>query len=172
MEQEQKRKPGRPSKGKRGNFTFRVTAGLRDQLTARAAASGLSVSEEIEGILEKWFNGTGVVADMLGGPHTARLMMTLAIAIQMIEVGTGKHWDRDEDTYLAVMAAMRGVLDQMGNPAPMPRPDDYKYYASLQRILDMRQMGETAASAAKTVLERRAATAPAEGHPDKKDQQS
>ena len=45
---------GRPSKGKRGNFTFRVTEKLRWEIIARAAASNRSASEEIEMMLEKY----------------------------------------------------------------------------------------------------------------------
>lgn len=48
MSNEAKKKVGRPSKGKRGTFTFRVTADLRAQLEAAAAAGPRSVSEEIE----------------------------------------------------------------------------------------------------------------------------
>ncbi len=49
------RKRGRPAKGKRGTFAFRVTDSLRAKLVAEAAVSHRSVSEEIELRLEQSF---------------------------------------------------------------------------------------------------------------------
>ena len=48
MSDSAKKKVGRPSKGKRGTFTFRVSAELREKLEASAVFHARSVSEEIE----------------------------------------------------------------------------------------------------------------------------
>ena len=70
-----KRKVGRPSKGKRGNFTFRLTDALREKLVAAAEKSDLSISEEIERRLDRSF----ISEDQIG-PVGAELahMVTLA----------------------------------------------------------------------------------------------
>lgn len=46
---------GRPSTGKRGTFSFRVTSDLRAKLEAAARAAERPVSEEIELRLERSF---------------------------------------------------------------------------------------------------------------------
>ena len=48
MSDSAKKKVGRPSKGKRGDITFRVSAELREKLEAAAVFNERSVSEEIE----------------------------------------------------------------------------------------------------------------------------
>jgi hypothetical protein len=115
-EQQAKRKPGRPSKGKRGNFTFRVTDKLRSELIARAEGSGLSVSEEIERMLDQSINGAGIVAEVLGGPHNSALLLTIASAIRRVESSTGKKWNEDHDTNLAIRSAVKGVMDLLITP--------------------------------------------------------
>lgn len=55
MSDDVKKKVGRPSKGKRGTFTFRVSAELREKLEAAATLHKKSVSEEIETRLERSF---------------------------------------------------------------------------------------------------------------------
>jgi hypothetical protein len=114
-EQETKRKPGRPPKGKRGNFTFRVTERLREQLISEAEASGLSVSEEIERRLDQSFNDAPI-RDLLGGSHTNALILTIAAAIQMVEIESGKKWIEDHDTNLAMRAAVNGVMELLNTP--------------------------------------------------------
>jgi hypothetical protein len=114
-EQETKRKPGRPPKGKRGNFTFRVTEKLRSQLISEAEASGLSVSEEIERRLDQSFNDAAI-RDLLGGSHTNALILTIAAAIQVVEIESGKKWIEDHDTNLAMRAAVNGVMELLNTP--------------------------------------------------------
>jgi hypothetical protein len=116
-EQQAKRKPGRPSKGKRGNFTFRVTEKLRNQLVAGAEESGLSVSEEIERRLDESFNSAGIVAQVLGGPHNSALILTIASAIRTVESLSGKKWNEDHGTNLAMRTAVSGVLDFVKTPS-------------------------------------------------------
>lgn len=112
-----KRRPGRPSKGKRGNFTFRVTEKLREQLERAAAEANLSVSEEIERLLEKAFSDKSVVEELLGGPETLRLLMTIGQAIRMVEGTTGKKWTDDYETVVATKIAIKTILDLVREPA-------------------------------------------------------
>jgi hypothetical protein len=132
-EQETKRKPGRPPKGKRGNFTFRVTDKLRGELIARAEESGLSVSEEIERRLDQSINGAGIVAEVLGGPHNSALLLTIASAIRTVESVSGKKWTEDYDTTLAMKAAVSGVMEFVVTPSDVADDaPDSKYGAFLR----------------------------------------
>jgi hypothetical protein len=126
-EQQAKRKPGRPSKGKRGNFTFRVTDKLRNELIARAEASGLSVSEEIERMLDQSINGASIVEQVLGGPHNSALLLTIASAIRTVESLGGKKWYEDHDTNLAMRSAVSSVMDFVKTPSDMVDAPDSKY---------------------------------------------
>src|SRR5580700_9366164 len=55
------RPPIDPAERKRRNFTFRVTDQLHDQLSKAAAASGRSVSEEIEWRVSLSFSEQNIV---------------------------------------------------------------------------------------------------------------
>jgi|HubBroStandDraft_6_1064221.scaffolds.fasta_scaffold572264_1 hypothetical protein len=56
------RPPIDPAERKRRNFTFRVTDQLHDELSKAAAASGRSVSEEIEWRVSQSFSEQNLVA--------------------------------------------------------------------------------------------------------------
>jgi hypothetical protein len=146
-EQQEKRKPGRPSKGKRGNFTFRVTERLRAELISAAETSGLSVSEEIERRLDQSFNDAAI-RDLLGGSHTNALILTIAAAIQMVEIGSGKKWIEDHDTNLAMRAAINGVMELLNTP-----PENAEHVSlsgGLLNLLKPYHSGARAAAAAVT----------------------
>src|SRR6516162_7256584 len=98
MEKPKKRRPGRPPLGKRGNFTFRVRENVRERLIAAAESSNLSVSEEIERLLERQLTVTDTVAEMFGGKENAQLLFMFAVAIQEVERATGKPWWTDKST--------------------------------------------------------------------------
>jgi hypothetical protein len=147
-EQQEKRKPGRPSKGKRGNFTFRVTDKLRSELIARAEGSGLSVSEEIERMLDQSINGAGVVAEVLGGPHNSALLLTIASAIATVESVSGKKWTEDHHTYLAMITAVRDVIDQLKMPPDVTDLASDSQFGALTRLGNAYALGESAAKMA------------------------
>jgi Arc-like DNA binding domain len=87
-----KRKPGRPSKGKRGTFTFRVTETLRDRLESAAAEAGRSVSEEIERLLDHSI----AQEQLLGDRATGELVRRVITSIEVIRSLTGRSWNSDE----------------------------------------------------------------------------
>jgi hypothetical protein len=103
---------GRPAKGKRGNFTFRVTGKLREQLEASAAEANLSVSEDIERRLESSFSAKSIVEELVGGPEILRLLMIIGQAVRTVEETTGKKWTDDYETVVATKNAMRKCLDE------------------------------------------------------------
>jgi hypothetical protein len=112
----EKRKVGRPSKGKRANFTFRLTDALRAKLAAAAEESDLSMSEEIERRLDVSFSGRTIVEELLGGHETSRLLLTIGHAIRVVEITTGKSWTDDYETVTAAKHAMRTILDLIREP--------------------------------------------------------
>jgi hypothetical protein len=146
-EEETRRKPGRPPKGKRGNFTFRVTERLRGQLISEAEASGLSVSEEIERRLDQSFNDAAI-RDLLGGAHTNALILTIAAAIQMVEIESGKKWIEDYDTNLAMRAAVNGVMELLNTPPANAQPVSDSLFGGLLNFLKPNQAGTRAAKSA------------------------
>jgi hypothetical protein len=103
---------GRPPKGKRGSFTFRVTGKLRGQLEAAAAEANLSISEDIERRLESSFSSKSIVEELVGGPEIMRLLMTIGQAIRTVEETTGKKWTDDYETAVATKIAMRKCVDE------------------------------------------------------------
>jgi hypothetical protein len=145
---EPKRRPGRPPKGKRGNFTFRVTEKLREQLEAAAAEANLSVSEDIERRLESSFSGKSVVEELLGGPETLRLLMTIGQAIRMVEDTAGKKWTDDYEAVAATKIAMKAIIDLIREPAddrPMSlanliRPSDLGMRAAVEAVTEARKV--------------------------------
>ena len=116
MSKSAKRKPGRPSLGKRQSFTFRVRGHVRDLLVAAAQSSGVSVSEEIERRVELTFSSAGIVSEMFGGIENAQLLFAFAVAIQEVERNTGKPWWADALTNSRVGGSIREILH-----AHMPR---------------------------------------------------
>jgi hypothetical protein len=118
--------------GKRGNFTFRVREVIRERLIASANASNVSVSEEIERRIEQTFSSAGVVAEMLGGPQTARLMAVIALAIQGVERTTGREWWTDKATFDAVNTAITGIL-LLNDPSPVQGDPKYPPLADLRK---------------------------------------
>jgi hypothetical protein len=108
MAEETKRRPGRPSKGKRGTFTFRVTGFLRGHLEAAADASGRSVSEEIEHRLEQ----TYLLDRIIGDPRSGELVRQVITCLDMARPESGQAWYTSETSKQALGIA----LAQLVNP--------------------------------------------------------
>jgi hypothetical protein len=153
MNKPMKRKPGRPSLGKRRSLTFRIRDNVNDLLVAAAESSAVSVSEEIERRVEESFSKAGVVAEMFGGVENAQLLFMFAVAIQEAERGTGKSWWQDVSTSEAVQAAIDSIL--VAHRARLPdsrKRIEYPPLAELGRrygpFIDHFQIGNDAAALA------------------------
>jgi hypothetical protein len=109
------RPPRHPGERLSKSRTFRVRGGLDEYLQAAAAASGRSVSEEIElqlelarerkeRMIEEW------------GPDVFRIADRAARSLRHIEEYTGKSWQEDEETYelfrRALLEVVANVRDQ------------------------------------------------------------
>lgn len=86
------RPPKAPEKGRRQNYTFRMSDSTRDQIIDAASKSGRSVSEEIERRVETSFKSSqtdAFVSAMLGGSMVATIAKDLAIATKHIDPPSG-----------------------------------------------------------------------------------
>lgn len=104
-----KAKKGRPA-GKRGTFTFRVTADLRARLEADAAAIGRPVSEEIERRLERTYENEDLLLSYFGSGETVRLSQAISHLCRIVEMNTGKKWTEDPVTKGHVDTAIRRFM--------------------------------------------------------------
>lgn len=106
------RPPKAPEKGRRQNYTFRMSDADRDKVVAAADAAGRSVSEEIERRIEDSFRGA------LAADHRTRILVENVIQIiNMIEAGSGKKWWEDEITSGMCGSVLRELFLQL-----MPEP--------------------------------------------------
>ena len=111
-----------PGKGKRVPLNMRTTRETRAKLEKSAAGSGRSLVQEVEYRLERSF------AEEPQSEIAYRLMRLLGTATSMVEQQTGKD-ATDYETYLAVQAAIDGVLTSL-----MPRmPDGLREQTEEQR---------------------------------------
>lgn len=100
------RRPGRrekaPGKPKGGTLTFRVRADMRDRLEASAKARDLSMSEEVERRIL-------LSLDLASNPSNEFIIRTVADALRLSEIVTGKTWTADKTTALMGFAAMQAA---------------------------------------------------------------
>jgi hypothetical protein len=167
MDKPAKRKPGRPALGKRGNFTFRVRENVRERLIAAAESSNLSVSEEIERLLERQLTVIDTVAEMFGGKENAQLLFAFAVAIQELERIFGKPWWSDKLTCEALQRAIDAILQS--HKAHLPEgwkpTEGIKHYPPLadlgRKFIDHFEIGNDAAAFAEAKAQLAARNAPA-----------
>jgi Arc-like DNA binding domain len=105
-----KKRIGRPPKAKEDrkavNFTFRSRDQMRERLEAAAAASGRSISEEIEYRLNQSFDEERLSAAFLGGNDTAKALQLIANAMRLeTAAGDGTPWSKDQRKAEAVQTA-------------------------------------------------------------------
>jgi hypothetical protein len=114
--------PGRPPRhpGERlsKNRTFRVRGGLDEKLQAAAAASGRSVSEEIEFRLDQSFDRDAFIGLVLGGDENAKVLQTIA-TVMKLESRNG-HWLKDVNASETVRRAVNFVIGQFAEPYQPP----------------------------------------------------
>jgi hypothetical protein len=114
--------PGRPPRhpGERlsKNRTFRVRGGLDEKLQAAAAASGRSVSEEIEFRLDQSFDRDAFIGLVLGGDENAKVLQSIA-TVMKLESHNG-HWLKDVNTSETVRRAVNFVIGKFAEPYEPP----------------------------------------------------
>jgi hypothetical protein len=121
-----KKRIGRPPKAKEDrkavNFTFRSRDQMRERLEAAAAASGRSISEEIEHRLNQSFDEERLSAAFLGGTDTAKALQLIANAMRRVTAdGDGTPWSKDEKKVEAVQTAAHFLIaGSAGLPVVQP----------------------------------------------------
>ena len=113
--------PGRPPRhpGERlsKNRTFRVRGGLDEKLQAAAAASGRSVSEEIEFRLDQSFDRDGFIGLVLGGDENAKVLQTIAAVMK--HGSHNGHWLKEASTAETVRSeAVNFVIEHVRRTLP------------------------------------------------------
>lgn len=122
------RKRGRPrlpsGEKKLDAMGFRPTPKIRAKLEKAARENSRSLSREIESRLEHTFLSEDAKYDALGGEHVYALMRLLGATVSLIEAGTGKRWQEDQETYDQVRGTIGGLFDGLGSQIPAESHDE------------------------------------------------
>jgi hypothetical protein len=129
-----KRPRGRPPRreGERlsKNRTFRVRGGLDEKLQAAAAASGRSVSEEIEFRLDQSFDRDAFIGLVVGGDKNANVLRTIATAMKY--ASHSGHWLNRRSTVEIVGDAASYIIKALVLPkSSFPIPEKLAHEALL-----------------------------------------
>lgn len=133
VEEKPRRRVGRPpkdpGKGRRQNYTFRMSDQTRDQLIDVAAESGRSLSEEIEWRIEESFRekqGELLAKSLLNGSDNLYRLVSrvsgLVSAIENYKDKSGnklgsRDWDSHEPTRAAIRAGVATLIEDIVPPA-------------------------------------------------------
>lgn len=106
--------------GKRFSIGFRTTKTAKERIEAEAKANGRSVAQEIEYRIDAGYRildaneavekANSVVDALLGDQKTAEMIRSFSSVVGAIMAYTGKHWDSDVYTRLAVQAGLEEAL--------------------------------------------------------------
>jgi hypothetical protein len=99
--------------GKIVPLSMRTTAEIRRRMERAAEANGRSLASEVEDRLISSFNQDDIREAMFGGPELIDLFKMLAAAADIVERRMGKSWTADYETFIAVKAAWKKILNGM-----------------------------------------------------------
>jgi len=102
-------KPRGPYEDKRQTLTTRITGEMRARLEAAAAASGRSLSQEIELQLDRALAGE----ESFGGPRVSALFRSLVETIRLSGAGLTDGWLDDPNRRRAVFGLVKSRLDRI-----------------------------------------------------------
>lgn len=132
------RPPKAPEKGRRQNYTFRLSDQTRDQVIEAAADSGRSMSEELEWRIEESFRekqGEVLAKALLNGSDNLyKLMSRISGLVSSIEnykdrsgnVLGSKDWDAHEPTRAAIRAGIVALVTDITAPVREFDPEEIK----------------------------------------------
>jgi len=95
---------------------------LDEKLLAAAAASGRSVSEEIEFRLDQSFDRDAFIGLVLGGDENAKVLQTIAMVMKL-ESRHG-HWLKDANTAETVRRAVNFIIGQFTRHYQLASPSE------------------------------------------------
>lgn len=122
------RPPKAPEKGRRQNYTFRLSDQTRDQVIDAAAESGRSMSEELEWRVEESFRekqGELLAKSLLNGSDNLYKLVSrvsgLVSALENYKDKSGnklgsRDWDNHEPTRAAIRAGIKALIDDLVPP--------------------------------------------------------
>jgi hypothetical protein len=149
-----KGKGGRPRKqaveGERYNVTARLPGDLRERFERAADEAGRSLSQQAEWLLTRALDGTEVES-ALGGGWTATVLRSVGDAARLLEEQTGRSWEDDYWTALAVRAATERIMAA----ASPNRPDgsQEEFFLSRERSDARREVERLSAAQARAAAE-------------------
>ncbi|GEP06774.1 hypothetical protein [Methylobacterium oxalidis] len=141
------RPPKAPEKGRRQNYTFRMSDADRDRIIDAAARSGRSMSEEIERRIERSLANDedrdtfGIYIDtsadaLFGGRHNLSLFVSLSDYIFVSERHTKNRWNKDAETKKIVLEYLLKTLPLAMNQAEKANLSFTSHLKERERRLD------------------------------------
>lgn len=114
-----------PKTGKVVPLNMRTTVEVRQRMEEAAKANGRSLASEVEERLLGSFNQDDIQRSMFGGPDLISLFKMMAAAADFIERKTEGTWTADHNTFVAVQAAWKNIIEFGGaGPSEMERLHD------------------------------------------------
>jgi hypothetical protein len=110
------------------NRTFRVRGTLDEKLQAGAAASGRSVSEEIEFRLDQSFDRDAFIGALVGDDENGKVLRSIAVVMKL-ESRSG-HWLKDVNAADTVGKAANFIIGQFAQSHRQPPPNVSADYAA------------------------------------------
>jgi hypothetical protein len=131
MTDEATEKRAEPNRARRFQVPVRTTAEVRQKLEEACAASGKSLTQEVEARIERSLE----MQELLGDDRRMALMVRIADQVTRAEAATGKKWHADTATYWAVRRLIEHVLHDV-----RPLPSNWEEVSALQ--VEMIQLAE------------------------------
>ena len=116
-------RPRGPYEHKRKTLTTRITEDTRKRLEQEADARGRSLSQEIELRLDRSFTDYDARLQGFGTEERLTILRAVALALEMVEISTGKKALTDSETASSAFDAMVGILDVLLSARPGPLLD-------------------------------------------------
>ena len=114
-ERKRGRPPLPPKQRKRNNVTIRLRDDLKSSLQEAGVDQGRSLSEEIEARLEASLLGEAA----FGGRELQTLFRLLGTVAEVIQEQSGKKWNEDWETSIAVRTAWNRLIADVMPPVPL-----------------------------------------------------
>jgi hypothetical protein len=139
-------------------MAMRITPELRDQLVGRAAATGRSITQEMELLLEKALHTRGLLDQVFDlsyrDPHLVALLLTMGEAMRdtLILIKANADWVDDPNSFGEVACAAQQTIEAY-RPIGQPCPNTGKAAVGMVR-LTLHKISEGAAGIATAIRNR------------------
>jgi hypothetical protein len=117
------RKPVGEFSGKSAAFSTRITPELRESLEAESDRTGKSISQIAERRLRESFERPRRTEMVFGPAHIRALAYSVARIASHIETGTGRQWNKDQFSIVALKTALEILLNYFSPREAVVVPD-------------------------------------------------